>query len=389
LLTRRLYAIQRVADGVQAGESELRAVVPGNDEAAQLARQFNGMLDSLAQRNEQLRSEIAERKRAEEELKLAKEAAEESLQNERVLNAAIVESSEDAIIGETLDGIITSWNRGAEKVFGYLAQEMVGQPVLALIPPERSKEEDEELSAIRRGESIKHYETERICKSGDKIAVSMTVSSIRDRAGRIIGASKIVRDITEHKQLESQIRQLAFHDPLTHLPNRRLLNDRLSQIMATTKRSSCYGAVMFLDLDNFKPLNDTYGHEVGDLLLIEVADRLRSCVRQMDTVGRFGGDEFVVMLSELNSSKDASTTQAKIVAEKICALLSEPYSLSIRRDGSADTTIEYHCTASVGVVLFIDHEASQDDILKWADSAMYQAKEAGRNLIRFYGSNTG
>ena len=156
--------------------------------------------------------------------------------------------------------------------------------------------------------------------------------------------------------------------------------------MAASKRSDLYCALMFLDLDNFKPLNDTDGHEVGDLLLIEAADRLKSCVREMDTVARFGGDEFVVMLSDLNADKAKSTSQAEIVAEKIRITLSQPYLLTIKHEGKVDTTIEHHCTASIGVALFINHEASQNDILKWADTAMYQAKEAGRNSIRFYDS---
>jgi diguanylate cyclase (GGDEF)-like protein len=185
---------------------------------------------------------------------------------------------------------------------------------------------------------------------------------------------------------EEQIHNLAFYDALTLLPNRRLLNDRLSRAMAASHRSGCYGAVMFLDLDNFKPLNDTYGHDVGDLLLIEATDRLKSCVRETDTVARFGGDEFVVMLSELNLDKTESTTQAHTVAEKIRAVLAEPYLLRLRHEGGADTIVEHPCTASIGVVVFINHEKSQEDILKWADAAMYQAKASGRNSIRFYDS---
>jgi diguanylate cyclase (GGDEF)-like protein len=194
----------------------------------------------------------------------------------------------------------------------------------------------------------------------------------------------VSRDITERKLMEDEVRQLAFHDPLTKLPNRRLLNDRLSQTMAASKRSTFYGALMFLDLDNFKPLNDTHGHVVGDLLLIEVARRLRSCVRQMDTVARFGGDEFIVMLSELDTDKGESTSQARAVAEKIRIRLAEPYALDISREGHVKATVEHHCTVSIGVALFINHEANEDDVLKWADIAMYAAKDAGRNVIRFF-----
>jgi diguanylate cyclase (GGDEF)-like protein len=239
---------------------------------------------------------------------------------------------------------------------------------------------------IRSGVSVNHYETVRKCKEGNLIDVSVSLSPIRDQDGNIIGASKIGRNITERKAAEEQIHHLAFYDILTQLPNRRMLNDRLGHTMAASKRSDHYGAVLFLDLDNFKPVNDTYGHDVGDLLLIEAARRISSCVREMDTVARFAGDEFVVMLSELDEDKTESTAQASVVAEKIRTMLAEPYLLTIQQESKAECTVEHHCTSSIGVELFIDHEASSEDIIKWADKAMYQAKEAGRNLIRFYKS---
>jgi diguanylate cyclase (GGDEF)-like protein len=141
---------------------------------------------------------------------------------------------------------------------------------------------------------------------------------------------------------------------------------------------------MFLDLDNFKPLNDTHGHEVGDLLLIEVARRLTECLRAMDTVARFGGDEFVVMLCELDANQTLSTDQAAAVAEKIRASLAEPYFLTVSQPGKASVIVEHRCTTSIGVALFLNHDSDPSDIMKWADAAMYQAKDAGRNAIRFY-----
>jgi diguanylate cyclase (GGDEF)-like protein len=220
--------------------------------------------------------------------------------------------------------------------------------------------------------------------AGDIKWVREQAELVFDEKGNFQGGIGTVQDITEQKQMEAQVHQLAFYDTLTKLPNRRLLNDRLSLTLAASKRSGCYGALMFLDLDNFKPLNDTHGHVVGDLLLMEAAKRLKSCVREMDTVARFGGDEFVVMMNDLNADRAASAAQTRIAAEKIHRALSEPYRLIIRRAGKADATVEHHCSASIGVALFIDHEASQDDILKWADMAMYQVKGAGRNGIRFY-----
>jgi len=225
------------------------------------------------------------------------------------------------------------------------------------------------------------------CRNGDwkwTLGRGMVVS--RNGAGkplRLVGTNS---DISERKQMEEQVRQLAFIDPLTKLPNRRLLNDRLRQAMSASKRSGCYGAFMFLDLDNFKPLNDAHGHAAGDSLLIEAAARLSSCVREMDTVARFGGDEFVVMLSVLSADKTESTLQVQSIAEKIRDALSKPYLLTVKSVAQADAAVEYHCTVSIGAALFINNATSQDDVLKWADTAMYQAKAAGGNLIRFYDS---
>jgi len=202
--------------------------------------------------------------------------------------------------------------------------------------------------------------------------------------GQVAGFITTYTDITEYKAMQDRLRQLAFYDTLTSLPNRRLLNDRLGQAMAASRRSGCHGALMFLDLDNFKPLNDTHGHVAGDALLVEAGSRLRECVREIDTVARFGGDEFVVVLGDLHEDGARSADQAQVVAEKILDTLSQPYRLSIPLEEGAEREIEHRCTTSIGVALFPDQQASQDDILKWADAAMYRAKEAGRNAIRFH-----
>lgn len=194
----------------------------------------------------------------------------------------------------------------------------------------------------------------------------------------------IIHDITERAQSDEMIRNLAFRDHLTQLPNRHLFNDRLSQAMLASKRSGRHTALIMLDLDNFKPLNDKHGHAVGDLLLIETASRLKNCVREIDTVARFGGDEFVVILNELDADSAISTTQALTVAENILAALSSPYILKANNNKQLAVTVEHNCTASIGMVTFIDHKGSQDEIIRQADTAMYQAKENGRNSIRFY-----
>jgi diguanylate cyclase (GGDEF)-like protein/PAS domain S-box-containing protein len=187
----------------------------------------------------------------------------------------------------------------------------------------------------------------------------------------------LVRDITERKQVEAQIRSLAYYDALTRLPNRRLLMDRLGHALIASQRSREFGALLILDLDHFKTLNDTQGHDVGDQLLVEVAQRLTANVRQQDTVSRLGGDEFVVMLEGLGEDEPLAARQAEMVAEKVRCALNRPYLLNARE-------AKFHSTTSIGLTLFRGQEASVDMLLKQADVALYQAKGAGRNLVRFF-----
>ncbi|WP_049750230.1 putative bifunctional diguanylate cyclase/phosphodiesterase [Thiobacillus denitrificans] len=216
-----------------------------------------------------------------------------------------------------------------------------------------------------------HYKT----RSGRTFPVEVSVNYFV-YGGREYVLS-LVRDVTERKEVEAQIRSLAYFDSLTGLPNRRLLLDRLNQARLSSERTREYGALMILDLDRFKTLNDTQGHDVGDRLLIDVARRLTASVRQNDTVCRLGGDEFVVVLEGFGSDEDQAVTQAEAIAEKVRAALNQPYSLS--GNGS-----RFHSTTSVGLTLFCGHDATADMLLKQADVALYQAKDAGRNLVRFF-----
>jgi len=194
---------------------------------------------------------------------------------------------------------------------------------------------------------------------------------------------QLQREARQLAAAKEEIRQMAYYDALTQLPNRRLLDERLMQAMAASKRSRRYCAMMFLDLDNFKQLNDKHGHGAGDRLLKEVAQRLMHCVREMDTVARLGGDEFVVVLNELSSEKQESIALTSIIAEKIRSLLAQPYELIIKHSDEGAETIEHSCTSSIGVIVFTANEISVAELFKQADAAMYQAKDAGRNAIRF------
>jgi diguanylate cyclase (GGDEF)-like protein len=211
-------------------------------------------------------------------------------------------------------------------------------------------------------------------KNGEVYPKWLTITAVKNR-GEVSHYVAVFVDITERKQADEEIYNLAFFDPLTHLPNRRLLLDRMRSALAQSARSKHYGALMFLDLDHFKVLNDTKGHAYGDKMLVEVARRLNACIREVDSVARFGGDEFVVLLEGLSEKQDVAATQAGIIAEKIRATLSQTYFL----DGHA-----HESSPSVGVILFNGEEVDIDELFKRADLAMYQAKEGGRNMVRFF-----
>ena len=277
-----------------------------------------------------------------------------------------------------------------ERFRGFRADEVIGHHVFELFNEEgtvivteawRKRQEAE-----REGKDLGFvsFDVPHRCKDGSIIWGEVFSKAVRDEHGKITGFHGITREITKRKQLQDQIRQLAFYDTLTKLPNRRLLIDRLNQTQASSKRTGKHGALMFVDLDNFKPLNDQYGHFAGDLLLIEVANRLTSCLREMDSVARFGGDEFVVLLGELATDHEQSIAHATAVAEKIRVRLSDTYQLNVTREGEAESIIEHRCSASIGVFVFLGHDVSTDEILKCADKAMYQAKAASRNTVRFY-----
>ena len=187
----------------------------------------------------------------------------------------------------------------------------------------------------------------------------------------------ILRDITERKNAEERIQQLAFYDLLTNLPNRRLLIDRLQQALASSARRGCHGALIFIDLDNFKHINDAHGHPVGDLFLQQAAQRLRSSVRDSDTVARLGGDEFVVMLEELDSQPEIATEQAQLIGDKLLAALATPYPLAGEM---------LHSSGSIGIALFCGASVSADELMQRADLSMYAAKKSGKNALRFYDS---
>jgi diguanylate cyclase (GGDEF)-like protein/PAS domain S-box-containing protein len=295
---------------------------------------------------------------------------------------AIIENEPECIKVIDAEGLLVQMNPAGLAMFQAESLARVkGTPVIELVAPEHREAYMDMHKKVIAGEEAK-LEFAVIGFQGEQRMLE--THAVPMKAGGETVHLAITRDITQRKQMEEQVRQLAFHDSLTNLPNRRLLIDRLNQSMSASKRSGRYCALIFLDLDNFKTLNDTHGHEAGDLLLIEVARRLTSSVRQIDTVSRFGGDEFAILLGELMADKGESVKESGIIAEKIRIKLAEPYELPIRQDGNTVAKVEHRGSASIGVVPFRDHEFDQEDILRWADTAMYQAKDFGRNTIVFH-----
>jgi diguanylate cyclase (GGDEF)-like protein/PAS domain S-box-containing protein len=280
------------------------------------------------------------------------------------------------------DGTLRYVSPSCEEVCGYTPQELYADPLLLrrMVHPDDLALFDDHVHQLSDQGVTEPIDYRIRTKHGEERWIAHVCRQVFDADGKSLGRRASNRDDTRNKELQEQIRQLAFIDPLTALPNRRLLLDRLEQALAANQRSEGFGALMFLDLDNFKPLNDQHGHGAGDLLLLEVARRLKACVRGVDTVSRIGGDEFVVLLGELAADQAQAAEQASKLAEKVRFSLAEPYLLPVSNNAEA---IKHHCSASIGVVLIEPQHKSVEGLLKWADAAMYLAKEEGRNRVIF------
>ncbi|QFY44028.1 diguanylate cyclase [Candidatus Methylospira mobilis] len=321
--------------------------------------------------------DITERKRVAEELRRSE-----------ILLRTLYDSTSDAVMLLDENGFFKC-NKATLTMFGGTELEYFYSKQLAdLSSPEQPCGTDsgilanQHIAAAMKNGSVR-FEWMHKRVDSDKTFPAEVLLNAMELDGKAV-VQAVVRDIAERKQSEEIIRKLAFYDALTQLPNRRLLYDRLSHALSLSKRSGRYGALLFLDLDNFKTLNDRCGHAAGDRLLVEAAHRLSSCVRAIDTVARYGGDEFVVILTELLEYREDSSTQAGMVAEKIRAMLAEPFVLNVEWEDRITSALEHYCSASIGVAMFNDQDIDLDSIINRADRAMYQAKAAGRNMIRFY-----
>ncbi len=302
---------------------------------------------------------LATRQQAEEELRIA---------------AATFESNDGMTITNA-DMVILRVNKAFTEITGYSAEEAVGQTPRLLSSGRHDAAFYAKMwgSIARTGSWQGEIWNRR--KSSELYPEWLSITAVMDEAARVTHYVATFSDITSRKTAEGEIKSLAFYDPLTRLPNRRLLMDRLAQALAASSRYQRKGALLFIDLDNFKTINDTLGHDKGDLLLQQVAQRLSTCIGEGDTVARLGGDEFMVMLEDLSESAREAATQAETVSEKIRLTLNQTYQLA---------SLEHHSTPSIGVTLFGEQQEGIDEPMKRADLAMYQAKAAGRNLVRFF-----
>lgn len=267
-------------------------------------------------------------------------------------------------------------NKAFEYLTGYSADEVIGLDPEVLNGPNTQMDELRRVKALlKQGQSVR-TELINYKKNGEEIWLEMDILPIANNAGIFTHWVAVERDITERKAAESRIQHLAFYDILTNLPNRLLLMDRLEQALLNGMRLHRSGALLFLDLDNFKTLNDTHGHDFGDMLLEQVAQRLLNSVRITDTVARLGGDEFVVVLENLSEQSSEAAQEASLVADKILLALNQPFKLS---------GYEHYSSCSIGLALFCTEQlATVEELLKRADLAMYEAKAAGRNTFRFF-----
>jgi diguanylate cyclase (GGDEF)-like protein/PAS domain S-box-containing protein len=304
--------------------------------------------------------DITERKRMEDDLRQA---------------ATVFESAAEGVTITSHDGSIIAVNRAFTEITGYAESEVIGRNPSILQSGRHDKnfyrKMWESITSVGRWQG----EVWNRRKNGELFPEWISITAVRDKQGRLTNYVATFSDITQHKKNEERIQTLAFSDALTNLPNRRLLVDRLQHALAACSRDKRFGALFFIDLDDFKNINDALGHDKGDLLLKQVAQRLTGCIRVGDTVARLGGDEFVVILENLSEKSLEASSQSELLGKKILACLNEPYMLE-----------EYlhHSTPSIGITLFGGQPTSVEELLKQADLAMYKAKESGRNTLRFF-----
>jgi diguanylate cyclase (GGDEF)-like protein/PAS domain S-box-containing protein len=304
------------------------------------------------------------------------------LQQQERIAAIAFESLEGMIITDAND-LILRVNRALIGMSGYSAEKIIGQSPDIFNSGRHPPSFFIAMRATLKSKEKWSGEIWERRKNGEVYPAWITINAVRNNQGDISNYVYTINDITLTKMAEEKIKALAFYDPLTKLPNRRLMLDRLEHALSSRARHKRLGAVLMIDLDNFKILNDSLGHDMGDKLLVIVASRLESCLREGDTVARIGGDEFLVIIEDLDE-KISVDRQAEAVAKKFIAYLKEPYILQQGFKTDLNSQVQYRCSCSIGIALFSEQAISVEELIKQADTAMYAAKAGGRNTLRFF-----
>ncbi|HEX2584078.1 MAG TPA: sensor domain-containing diguanylate cyclase [Steroidobacteraceae bacterium] len=276
------------------------------------------------------------------------------------------------LISEDMDGKIITFNKAAEQMFGYVASELIGAPMTELIPEERAHEQSQVQAMLSQNQPVCDLTTVRVHKDGHLMVVTLTASPIFDGLRNRVGTCHVLRRSVTNTMVEKDLLYLAFRDPLTGLYNRTHFLDRLNYIMRRDERTQRHAGILFIDLDNFKNVNDSAGHLVGDKLLKQCARRLQSNVREHDTIARWGGDEFVVLVDNLSPSRARTMEILEQIAQNVLSALSKPYYIDSE---------QFNCSATIGVSLFRGFSHPIESVISQADKAMYKAKLSGKNAI--------
>lgn len=355
------HAVESIAPGTRGhvGPYEKECI---NDEGQRLSLRLNSILVRGFNDKAYVWSiveDITAQRKTEDELRIA----------------AIAFETPDAIVVTDRNGAILRVNEAFTKITGYSATEIAGKNTRILNSGKHSDEFFREMWSTIDQDGHWSGEIWNKRKNGEIYPEWLTIASVKDTHGLVTYYVGTFIDISIRKKTEANNYQLAFYDHLTNLPNRRLLLDRLWQSQAASERNKLYSALLFLDLDNFKTINDTLGHATGDLLLVEAAKRISDTVRSADTVSRIGGDEFIILLEGIDANRGLAAEHAKLVGGKLLETLEKPYHLNGK---------EVNSPASIGVTVFRGREFGFDELLKQSDVAMYESKKAGRNALRFF-----
>ena len=361
---------EQMEEIAENGYNTNKVLVKGDDEIAKLSQQFQKLLKIVSTHEQHLEN-------------MVKERTDELYEKQQFLNS-ILDNVDAYIFIKDTNLHYTYVNKAMQEAMQEPLENIIGKDINNLYDEETIKNINKsDKQTILLGERI--VSEEKIVKEGlDEVHILVKKVPLYDTDGNIYALLGVSTDITERKRYEAMIEEMAYFDPLTKLPNRRMLEDRLEKMLAKSKRDRTHGGVMFLDMDNFKSINDTYGHDVGDILLIEASKRYLSAVRESDTVARLGGDEFIIAINELNSDKDLAKKEIFDIANKILKLSNEKYTIKLIQDNKKKKNIELISTLSIGITLFNHNDTLVEGILQRADKAMYKVKHSDKNGIYMF-----